>query len=253
MTGVVFDIKKFALHDGPGIRTTIFLQGCPLNCRWCHNPESIRDVSDIRADSAVVSQQYSTDNMLREILKDTAFYEESGGGVSFSGGEPLMQIGFLREMLTLCKNNNIHTVVDTSGYSPYSAFEVINSMTDLYLYDIKLMNDTFHRKYTGVSNILILDNLKKLTATDLEIIIRVPLIPGITDTAENLQKISQFIKKLGTITRVDLLPFNSLATSKYQRLGKNIRLTDISPQKDTELTTMKTIFEDAGLQVTLRG
>jgi len=253
MTGVVFNIKKFALHDGPGIRTTIFLQGCPLNCRWCHNPESIREIPDIRADSSVVSQHYSTDNMLREILKDTVFYEESGGGVSFSGGEPLMQIGFLKEMLTLCKNNNVHTVVDTSGYSPYSAFEVINSVTDLYLYDIKLMNDAHHRKYTGISNTLILNNLKKLAVTDREIIIRVPLIPGITDTAENLQEISQFIKKLGTITRVDLLPFNELAASKFQRLGKNIRLTNISPQKDTELTTMKTIFKDAGFQVALRG
>jgi pyruvate formate lyase activating enzyme len=175
--GFIFDIKKYSINDGPGIRTTVFLKGCPLNCLWCHNPES-RNMKPERisassyswnfysqsCDPEIIGREASTNEIFGEIKKDIPFYEESSGGVTFSGGEPLLQINFLKSLLTICKTSGIHTAVDTSGYVPYANFETILSLTDLFLFDIKIVSEELHHKYTGVSNKLIMENLQKLTS-----------------------------------------------------------------------------------------
>ena len=175
LKGKIFDIKRFAIHDGPGIRTTVFMHGCPLNCWWCHNPESIRKISrnnsdsesNDKFDSACGSVQdpllteWTVEKLFGEIQKDKIFFEESGGGVTLSGGEPMLQYEFLQSFLEECRNQDIHTVVDTSGYVPYQYFASINDYVDLYLYDLKIIDEEEHKKFTGVSNKLIIDNLKK--------------------------------------------------------------------------------------------
>jgi pyruvate formate lyase activating enzyme len=172
LKGLIFDIKRFALHDGPGIRTTVFLKGCPLRCWWCQNPESIREFPETIKVKSVSSsynkfceeestfgKEYSVDSLMEELIKDRIFYEESGGGITFSGGEPLVQYKFLSETLNRCKKNGLHTVIDTSGYAPIESFNEIYNMTDIFLFDIKMLNAELHRKFTDVSNELILRNL----------------------------------------------------------------------------------------------
>ncbi len=266
MTGIVFDIKRFALHDGPGIRTTVFMKGCPLRCWWCHNPESIREipesikakslnssVNDYCEEEELFGKSYSTQDLLNEIRKDKIFYDESGGGVTFSGGEPLIQNSFLEEMLKLCKEDEINTVVDTSGYANYKLFESIYDYTDIFLYDLKLMDDEFHKKFTNVSNKTILQNLERLTERGNKVVIRIPLIPNISDTTENLSQVSQFISTLKNIRRIDLLPYNKIAESKYKRLNKPSKLGELVSQSEEELETIKSKFDSLNIEVTIRG
>ena len=164
-TGIIYDLKKYAIHDGPGIRTTVFLKGCPLDCWWCHNPESRKNepqssgkknlhknLALLNSDKNLIGIKVTTNEVMHEIRKDVLFYDESGGGVTFSGGEPLQQTDFLKMLLAECKAEHIHTVVDTSGYVEYKYFEEIRSLTDLFLYDLKFIDDALHLKYTGVSN-----------------------------------------------------------------------------------------------------
>ncbi len=266
MTGIVFDIKRFALHDGPGIRTTVFMKGCPLRCWWCHNPESIREipesikakslnssVNDYCEEEEIFGKSYSTQDLLNEIRKDKIFYDESGGGVTFSGGEPLVQNSFLEEMLKLCKEDEINTVVDTSGYANYKLFESIYDYTDIFLYDLKLMDDELHKKFTNVSNKTILQNLERLTERGNKVVIRIPLIPNISDTTENLSQVSQFISTLKNIRRIDLLPYNKIAESKYKRLNKPSKLGELVSQSEEELETIKSKFDSLNIEVTIRG
>ena len=173
LKGLIFDIKRFAVHDGPGIRTSVFLKGCPCSCRWCHNPESIKpypqkisktislDGKTFKKEEFIGSSMCVFD-VMSEIRKDKIFYDESGGGVTFSGGEPLMQSEFLLELLKECKNENIHTTVDTSGFVNEGKLLEIIDYVDLFLYDLKLINNELHKKYTGVSNKMILQNIQIL-------------------------------------------------------------------------------------------
>lgn len=266
MIGIVFDIKRFALHDGPGIRTTVFMKGCPLRCWWCHNPESIREIpesinvkslnnssSDFCEEDELFGKNYSANDLLDEIKKDKIFFDESGGGVTFSGGEPLVQHLFLEEMLKLCKEDGINTVVDTSGYADYSFLESIYDYTDIFLYDLKIMDDEIHKKFTNVSNKQILQNLERLAARDNKVVIRIPLIPNISDTTENLSQISQFISTLKNIKRIDLLPYNKIAESKYKRLNKPSKLGELVSQSEEELETIKSKFDNLNIEVTIRG
>ncbi len=265
--GYIFNFKKYAIHDGPGIRSTVFLQGCPLQCWWCHNPESrepynraltglkirncLRPLTGQIPDSII--REVSVDELLREIKKDVIFYDQSGGGVSFSGGEPLIQVEFLHEILKACKESSIHTVVDTSGYAEWPLFERVLNFIDLFLFDLKIWNKDLHQKYTGVSNEIILKNLENLVAKSKEIIIRIPLIPGITDTMQNLMSIASFVSNLTKIKRVDLLPYNRMGEKKYRKLKKQLRFTHFKHQNDGELSKMKTIFTDLNFDVQIRG
>jgi pyruvate formate lyase activating enzyme len=265
LTGKIFDIKKFAIHDGPGIRTTIFMHGCPLSCWWCHNPESIRKnvkklphnqdsiTSACNSGNDPIVRNITVDDLMKEIEKDIIFFEESGGGVTFSGGEPMLQHKFLQAVLKECSRKNIHTVVDTSGYSPYPHFIDINDLVDLYLYDLKIIDDASHKKYTGVSNKLIIDNLKKLLQDGKRLSLRVPLIPGVSDTEDNLAQLAELVEPFINSVAIDFLPYNKFAESKYSRFNEKPKLGKLESQSDDELNKIIIDFEEKGFEVSLRG
>ena len=181
------------------------------------------------------------------------FYDESGGGVTFSGGEPLIQIDFLDEMLKTCKKNDLSTVIDTCGYVSTDSFKRIYKSTDLFLYDLKLFDDELHKKYTGVSNKLIKENLEFLSSVNSNVIIRIPLIPEITDTEENLSTISNYLLGFNNIARIDLLPYNKLAEDKYRRLNKESKLGNIETQSENKLAEIKDFVKSFGLNAQLNG
>ena len=265
--GIVFDIKKYSIHDGPGIRTTVFLKGCPLSCWWCHNPESRNAEPElieksIRQNAYAVrhsethdkiGRKVSIDDVLQELEKDIIFYEQSGGGVTFSGGEPLMQSEFLSELLIRCKKLQLQTAVDTSGYAPSEIFETIAENTDLFLFDLKLMDDEKHRLYTGVSNQLILENLKSIVDQNKNVWIRFPVVPGITDEAENVRQVIAFLIGLKEIKTVSLLPFNRLGEEKYRRLDMPNNGYTIKPPLAEDMAGVKKQFEKAGFSVKIGG
>jgi pyruvate formate lyase activating enzyme len=252
MPGLIYNIQHYSIHDGPGIRTTVFLKGCPLRCWWCHNPESqeagIEQVEVHREldgklfsnQSAVGSWQLAV-NVMAEIEKDMVFYRESGGGVTFSGGEPLMQPDFLAEMLELCKSHGIHTAIDTCGHAEPGAFRKVMDSADLFLYDLKLMDDAQHMKYTGVSNLLALKNLEMLANAGKEILIRFPVIPGITDGEENIRQIAILMNRLH-LHRIDILPYHSIARDKYRRMNREYLLPEIKEPTGNEMKQLKHFF-----------
>jgi pyruvate formate lyase activating enzyme len=241
------------------------MQGCPLSCWWCHNPESIRNLNKFNSanyktlNSACYSDKESivtnvtVDELINEIEKDIIFFEESGGGVTFSGGEPLIQHKFLEAVLRQCKKKNIHTVVDTSGYTPYPHFDMIKDFVDLYLYDLKIIDEADHKKYTGVSNKLIIDNLKKLLRDGKSINVRVPLIPGVSDTDRNLGHLAELLNPFINFLTIDFLPYNKFAESKYNRFNEKPKLGKLETQSDDELNKIKSEFEEKGFEVSLRG
>jgi pyruvate formate lyase activating enzyme len=293
--GMIFDIKKYSINDGPGIRTTVFFQGCPLACQWCHNPESqpfkpvliyrvnrcvlcgeclkvcdkdairingwaVTDRSKCEVCSACVvacyngareisGYQASVDEVMSEVLRDMPFYEGSGGGVTFSGGEPLLQHRFLLELLRSCREHDLHTVVDTSGYAKWEVMASLREYVDLFLFDLKMMDEERHIQYTGVSNRLILTNLKRLSETGSSVFIRIPLIPGINDDQENLNASAEFIHALSNVTGVELMGYHDLAAAKYEAMGIAYRLIETKPPAKDHLLSLARIFEQAGLQV----
>jgi len=299
-TGIVFDIKKYAIHDGPGIRTTVFFKGCPLACRWCHNPEGMaaatqriyhkercigcgeciqicprkalrRSAEGIIADlpkcdlcracadhcpsEAVefIGQNVTVAEVVRQIEKDVAFYDQSKGGVTFSGGEPLMQPEFLLEMLDACGELDLHRTVDTTGYADTALLLKVAQKTDLFLYDLKLMDAENHRKYTGVSNEQILANLMRLAQNDARIQVRVPVIPGINSDAENIDKTADFIHSIGGVENISLLPFHNSARGKYGRLGMQWISPHIQPPTARLLQSVAARLKETGLKVTIGG
>lgn len=265
MWGIIFDIKRFAVHDGPGIRTTVFLKGCPLSCWWCHNPESInpnpvcvQKTSILNGkkftDEEIVGFEIDVASLMEEIRKEQVFMQESGGGVTFSGGEPLMQHQFLLEMLKACRKEGIHTAVDTSAFAGWQPLARVSEFTDLFLIDLKLMDDATHQKYTGVPNFIIHENIQKLLWLGAKIRIRIPAIPEITVTDENLERIIDFLEKLdGKIEGVDLLPFHQTASQKYKRFGMENRMENIAKMNEEDMLPIKLKFEEAGFAVKIGG
>ena len=265
--GIIFNINKYAVNDGPGIRTTIFLKGCPLNCQWCHNPESRDSSIEIPAKENLkkllnlplsetknaIGRIVTSEDLIKEILKDIVFYEESGGGVTFSGGEPMMQPEFLMKMLIKCREKGIHTAIDTSGYATTNSYKKIAEYTDLFLFDLKLADNKEHIKYTGVPNRLIHKNLLELNTLGKQIRIRIPLIPGITDTDKNLSEIITLIRPLKNISNIDVLPFNELIDGKYSRLEKSLSLKELKMQSEEELKEISGKFDGLGYEVSIRG
>lgn len=252
---IFFDIQRNSFVDGPGIRTTVFFKGCNLKCAWCHNPESqsakpqmmfykdkctgcgkCKSVCPYHLEQCelcgkctlycpvdarkVCGKEHTVDEVLKEVLKDKAFYETSGGGVTFSGGECMLQIDFLAEILKKCKENGIHTAVDTAGHIPFESFEKILPYTDLFLYDIKIFDSQKHKQYVGVGNELILENLKKLFERKAKLWIRIPIIPDVNDSIEEIQKIKDFLKTIGTPEKIELLPYHAMGENKYRAIGK---------------------------------
>jgi pyruvate formate lyase activating enzyme len=299
-SGIVFNISRYAIHDGPGIRTTVFLKGCPLNCWWCHNPESVSPLPQFAlrlnrcigcgtcveacphkalsmtdeevsrdpgacqlcfrcaevcpADAReVIGRQMTVTEVMAEIKKDVPFYDESGGGVTFSGGEPLMQPEFLIELLDACGRLDLHRVIDTSGYAHKDILLEVAQRAELFLYDLKHMDPELHRKYTGVSNELILDNLKALSCRDVAIRIRIPLIPGVNDDRRNVEMTAIFLQKLHRVLDVDLLPYHDVAISKYDRFGYNYRLGKVAVPTQEQLHNVASTLSSYGLCVTIGG
>jgi pyruvate formate lyase activating enzyme len=265
MNALIFDIKKYSVNDGPGIRTTIFFKGCPLRCMWCHNPESQEDHREKMTlkhtmDGTVyekireVGKYMSVDEVTSEVLKDAVFYEESGGGVTFSGGEPSIQYEFLLALAKELKNRNIHIALDSCGYSSKMVFEELNRYIDTYLFDLKLIDENEHIKYTGYSNKSILENLRYLSQTKADIIIRIPIIPGITDTETNLKGIAFLIDELPEkVKEVHLLPFHQIGSNKYARLDKKNPMEGIRNLSREDVKKHITIFESKGFNVKIGG
>ena len=298
--GILFDIRRYAIHDGPGIRTTVFFKGCPLRCWWCHNPEGQNSDPELvykksrctlcgecakscRQEAISLGTQYisldrrscvvcdncsracpsealliagkrmSDNDVLEEIEKDRAFYEESGGGVTFSGGEPLLQPDFLNALLTECKERGIHTIVDTCGFARYEIIDRIRDKVDLFLYDIKTMDTRMHRKLTGASNEQILMNLKKLAKNGSSIVIRFPIIPGINDCDENVERTAKFIGSLPNIQQVNLLPYHRAGIEKYKSLGKPYKLEKTQPPTNQQTKAIKEKLEASGMKVGIGG
>jgi pyruvate formate lyase activating enzyme len=258
--GIIFDIKKYAIHDGPGIRTTVFLKDCSMRCQWCHNPESknpgieefvVKDRIKKSINHEIVGFEMSVDEVVEKIEKDRIFYDESNGGVTFSGGEPLVQINFLLELLKKCKILDFHTVVDTSGEASWRDFEKIQNYVDLFLYDLKIIDEELHKKYTGVSNKRVHSNLKRLLGGDDSIELRIPLIPGITDTDSNINDIVNYISSLSIIPAVTLIAYNPLNRDKLDRFCLINPLGKLKVQSKQKLLEIKQQFEDQGINATL--
>ncbi|MGA3033685.1 MAG: radical SAM protein [Terracidiphilus sp.] len=250
-SGMVFDIREFTVHDGPGIRTTVFLKGCPLHCSWCHNPEGMSPLTEIiesRSGKRTVGRLYTTEQLASILNRQASILTETGGGVTFSGGEPLAQAAFLSDLID--KLNNVHVLLDTSGYAPARDFDLIVQKCDLVYFDLKLVNREAHLHHTGVDNTPILENLRMLARMNIPFVIRVPLIPGVTDTDENFTAIAQIARQLADLIRIDLLPYNRAAGGKYAALKKEFCPTyDESRQVNVDLAA----FEAAGVQARIAG
>ena len=249
MLGVISNIQRFTVHDGPGIRITIFLQGCPLDCWWCHNPESKSFCNQNANDENL---RMTPEQLMTEIRKELVFMEESNGGVTFSGGEPFMQPGFLSKMLSLCKAEEIHTTVDTSGLVNQDVFNSLFLEPDLYLFDIKLIDPAKHKKYTGVSNSQILQNLKMLVDHKKEVNIRFPLIPGVNDTLENLNGVKKLMIQ-HHLKKINILPFHRIAEAKYKKLHMENRMKGIKAHSESEIKNIHNFFIDAGFEAKIGG
>ena len=295
--GLVFDIKHYAVHDGPGIRTTVFLKGCPLDCPWCHNPESkdfepelmwtpvrcigcrscvetcpsnaIQLTDKIHIDHEkcnlcgtcvsncysgaleLVGKEMTVSEVMDEISKDIVFYEESGGGVTFSGGEPLSQPLFLLALLKACKEKGIHTVVDTSGHTDPETIDMIKPYVDLFLYDLKQMDSRTHTKFTGIPNDQVLRNLRLLKSS--KVLIRVPVIPGVNADDSNISELGKFLSAEG-FNELCLLPYHRVGMEKLERLiGRREEPYYAEPPTAEVLNRIKSMLEDYGLNVRIGG
>jgi len=299
-TGVIFDVKRFAVHDGPGIRTTVFLKGCPLRCQWCHNPESwyptpemsVRrnlclrcgrcveacphdaitlnddgpaiDAERCQACGACVSacpsgareilgRPVSVDEVIARVERDVPFYDQSGGGVTFSGGEPMAQVEFLGALLARCKAHDLHTAVDTSCHASWEAFKSILPNVDLFLCDVKHADAKIHEQITGVTNELLIENLKQINKSSKRIFLRFPVIPGVNDDLDNVDALGRLASSLGAVARIDILPYNETMQGKLTRLTGSYELVESTRPSDEHVRMIADRLEGFGLAVKIGG
>ncbi len=289
LKGLVFNIQRFSLDDGPGIRTTIFMKGCNLECIWCHNPESIASKPQVRTfphkciECGACLQQcpsqahvfeedkklflreqcslcgscrsfcpsgaldlcgewMTVDAVLEKIQRDMPFYERSGGGITLSGGEPLLQKDFVRELLISCKKLGLHTAIDTAGHLNRDVFETVLPYTDLFLYDLKALSADLHKRITGRDNTRIKDNLQWLAQQSVPIWIRIPVIPQVNDSPEEMGRVASYLKDMGRIEKVELLPYHQLGEGKYESIGKEYRLSSATAPDAEQIDKIATLF-----------
>ncbi len=299
-SGLVFNIQKYSLHDGPGIRTTVFLKGCPLCCQWCHNPESIsprREIvvvnnrcvacgecreacpfgETISGDGAwpprhdqctlcaacvdacptgarqMIGRSMTVTEVLTEVIKDRIFYDDSGGGVTISGGEPLSQPLFVKALLQAFREAGLHTVLDTTGFGCTEHLLAAAGFSDLVLYDLKAFDEPQHRKLTGVPNRSILENLKALDGVHQNIWIRLPVVPGMNDDLMELKKIADFVSGLRSVTLVNLLPFHRSGLHKYERLGWGHSLDGVETPSAELMERAADVFRERELPTKIGG
>lgn len=300
-TATIFDIKRYSINDGPGIRVTIFFKGCPLRCAWCHNPESFsmhiekmynatkcigaqacveicpNQALTLTVDGIVTNTELcklcgkcaevcptkaiemtgyrkTLDKIIDEIEKERLVMDQSGGGVTFSGGEPLQHLHFLKKLLEECGKKGYHRAVDTTGFTETKNLLDLAKLTDLFLYDLKHMNPVKHRQYTGVSNELILHNLQELAKTGADINIRIPFIGGVNTDRENVEQSAAFIASLaGEKKQVNVLPYHNIAAHKYKKLGKEYNQNDLREPTAEEISMAEEIFRLYGLEIIVGG
>jgi pyruvate formate lyase activating enzyme len=266
MKGLIFSVKRYSVHDGPGIRVTFFMKGCPLQCKWCHNPEGISpDCETVTRINRIgdkefkteerVGELYSVEAVLSILEKEKVFINHSKGGVTFSGGEPMMQIEFLLDALKACKLNGYHTAVDTSGYSSVENIKSILPYTDLFLYDLKHLDGAKHLQATGVSNIGILNNLGFLLDNNREVMLRIPVIPGFNDDAAYQEKLVSFITsmKAKSLKKIHLLPYHKIGSSKYKKFKMQYNMEGIEPPDKSTMHSMKELLLQTGIKVKIGG
>jgi pyruvate formate lyase activating enzyme len=299
--GLIFDVKRFAVHDGPGIRTTVFFKGCPLRCAWCHNPEGIAAAPEVmvlssrcirgcrdclaacprgalakRRGTIVLDRgrcdgcgacvkacpsealqragrEVSVGELADEIARDAPFFEKSGGGATFSGGEPLQQAGFLGDILFACRQKGITTVVDTTGLAPWETFAVLLPLVDLFLFDLKLIDDDRHQRFTGVSNRVILQNLDRLARAGAHLAVRIPLVPGINDGARDLDALAEHCAALARRQPVHILPYHRSYAGKLRRLGLEDSFSAAAPPSAQQQERARQAFAGRGLDVSIGG
>ena len=260
MRGNIFDIKRYAIHDGPGIRTTGFLKGCRLHCRWCHNPESqavgtvsmkqVRKLGDREFEEIrKVGYGISVDELVEEIAKDAVFFEESGGGVTFSGGEPLLQPVFLLECLKACKARRIHTCIDTAGVASGAYLEEICRYTDLFLYDVKTADPQKFEAYISKGFREACEHLRKIAGQGAGVIVRIPVIPGFNDDKKSVQETIRFLQTMPVLKEVNLLPFHRTGADKYKRLGMDWEMGDLPGLKEEDLKDIREMFREQGFRI----
>jgi pyruvate formate lyase activating enzyme len=299
-TGVVFNIMRYCVHDGPGIRTTVFLKGCPLRCSWCHNPEGMKSEIEFsfREDRCVrcgncyaacpngavekrgerylpvreecescgtcvttcyaeareqVGKDMTVSEVMGEILKDRTFFDQTGGGVTFSGGEPLLHPKFLRALLQACGDQHIHTALETTGFCSEETLASVLPLTDLFLYDVKLMDSDAHRRFAGVENERIFENLETICRSGKQVIARIPVIPGVNDHDANVQAMIAYLKSKTTIATVHLLPYHEFGREKGLRIGMDVPALEVAPGGEDRLNSIVEQFQRAGFSVAIGG
>lgn len=301
MKGLIYGIQKFAIHDGPGIRTLVWMKGCPLKCLWCSSPHTqkfspeilyieskckkcqtcvnecpkeaikLSDEGKIKIDRnlcdtcgkcvetcqnqalKLVGDERTVEELYHDIMKDSPFYRRSKGGVTIGGGEPTMQHEFVKEVFKKCKETYVHTAMETCLYAKWENLEKILDFVNLLYFDIKHMDSDTHKKITGVSNELILDNARKASKVT-PIILRIPLIPGYNDSEENILKTAKFAAELGeNLLRIELLPYHKFGTLTYKQLGRKYELKDVEPPSEENLIKLKELIESCGVKVQIGG
>lgn len=254
MDGIVTDIARFSLNDGPGIRTTVFLKGCPLHCVWCHNPETIKREPQVSFNQEkcvncgackeepylcpngakkVIGKPMTVDEILQEVIKDCAFYETSGGGLTISGGEPLYSPEFTYELLKKAKDEKINTAIETNGFADTKVMLSITELCDTVLFDFKETSNQRHIQYTGQGNDIILKNLELLCSFHSNVILRCPIIPGLNDREDHFKKITEISQKYSSIIRVELMPYHDIWFSKARQIGMK-KLLDVKPPQEKD-------------------